>query len=516
MEGNGMMNWIRKVNNPQRCHSNAAWEEDENSEEYHSCTLAIAESVNLFPMDINKIQEVCQLGQNPLNQMIDKLWLSFENMTFTQQQDESMDLAKTLDVISELHKKEKMTNTWTECSENWDCAKAFRRIILQLKLIQLGYYGPYGTTAGVYLAHQRKEFGAYFRNSIDNNWPHQPLSHLPNQDEYLLDKYMKKLTEALSDITNNRWQQLLNEDSNHTTISMTKLKNVSILDFPAFGSRLSHLNESFIKAPNWPLEVNFAILNKYNRTELGEKFRTQKHLIKLWATYMDYILSKVEITQSNYLEVFQTKRQIINLWATQLEYISKDETSENRTKITPAVADIPSNPFDFTKYIDDDFLTFVQVYMQSHLTGRDNQKMSTVWIKAAEKVFGATLDDTVVQSNGLFNKLFLDCSFKEPFMAGDQLAGCDLFQQSLTSNGLCFSFNSETPSNIWDNSFSLAKVIEEFGEIKPRKFSNFAGTGSNEGKFDGTVVLIKKSKITISNYVVVNFLRIITVHALFI
>ena len=82
MEGNGMMKWIKKVNNPQRCHSNAAWEEDENSEEYHSCTLAIAESVNLFPMSINKIQEVCQLGQKTLNQTIDKLWLSFENMTF--------------------------------------------------------------------------------------------------------------------------------------------------------------------------------------------------------------------------------------------------------------------------------------------------------------------------------------------------------------------------------------------------------------------------------------------------
>ena len=66
----------------------------------------------------------------------------------------------------------------------------------------------------------------------------------------------------------------------------------------------------------------------------------------------------------------------------------------------------------------------------------------------------------------------------------EELAGeCNLFQQSLTSNGLCFSFNAETPSNIWDDSFSLVKVMEEFGDIKPTKFFNFTGTGSKEGKF---------------------------------
>ena len=67
----------------------------------------------------------------------------------------------------------------------------------------------------------------------------------------------------------------------------------------------------------------------------------------------------------------------------------------------------------------------------------------------------------------------------------EELAGeCNLFQQSLTSNGLCFSFNAENASNIWKNSFSLIKAIEDFGEIKPTKISNFAGTGSKDGKFN--------------------------------
>ena len=174
--------------------------------------------------------------------------------------------------------------------------------------------------------------------------------------------------------------------------------------------------------------------------------------------------------------------------------------TETSTKFTLDIADIPSNPFDFTKNIQDDFWTFVQVYMQSYLTGVDNNKMNAVWIKAAKKVFGSILDDTIVQSNGLFDGLFLDCSFQEQFMTEELAGGCSLFTHSLTSNGLCFSFNSETPSNIWDNSFSLAKVIEEFGEVKRRKFSNFAGTGSNEGKFNDTVVLIRNSKTTLLSY----------------
>ena len=90
----------------------------------------------------------------------------------------------------------------------------------------------------------------------------------------------------------------------------------------------------------------------------------------------------------------------------------------------------------------------------------------------------------VQRGNGLFDKLFLDCSFKNPFMrVGKSLPGtCDLFQETLTSNGLCLSFNTVTPSSIWKD-FALVKALEDTGSIKPTKLSNFSGAGSNEGKF---------------------------------
>ena len=56
LEGEGLKDWIKFKNNPQRCRAERAWEEDENVKpnEYHSCTLAIAKSVDLHLENIRK------------------------------------------------------------------------------------------------------------------------------------------------------------------------------------------------------------------------------------------------------------------------------------------------------------------------------------------------------------------------------------------------------------------------------------------------------------------------------
>ena len=454
------MEWI-KITNPVRCYSSEAWEDkDAYVEDHYSCTEAIAGSDPLIKTIMNDIEEISKLDQGTYEKLIEDIWLLFENMTFQEQQVESKDLTKTIGLINELHEKRESDIPLTDCVDigncpkhGSNCPKRYRKIVLQLKLIQLGYYGPSEATAGLYLANHKEKFGAFFTNSLNNRWPSQPLNNHPNPEETLLNNYMMKLTEAVSYFTNEKYNDLQHKN--------LKLKNMSILDLPAFGSRLSHLNQSSTNAPNWPIEVNFAILNKYkyNSTELGTAFKTYKELIQLWTTYMDYIL--------------------------------EDETSQRQTKFPPDISQFPSNPFDFTRYIKDDYLTFVQVYMQSHPTESDNYKMDSVWQRSAEKIFGDTLDNRIVNSNGLFDKLLLDCSFKGKFMtAGKPLDGnCDMFQQSLTSNGLCLSFNTNsTPSSIWSNSFSLAKALEEMGAIKSRNFLNFTGAGANEGKCSYKVV----------------------------
>ena len=136
MKGEGMKNWIKFKNNPERCGSEEAWEENENSKpEYHSCTLDIAKSVHLQLENIIKIQEISQLNDTTLKQLEDNIWSSFENMTFKDQQDESKNFKGTFGRIVELHTKIK--EPWNECSDTWYCIKSFRKIILQLKLIQM-------------------------------------------------------------------------------------------------------------------------------------------------------------------------------------------------------------------------------------------------------------------------------------------------------------------------------------------------------------------------------------------
>ena len=138
MKGEGMKNWIKFKNNPERCGSEEAWEENENSKpEYHSCTLDIAKSVNLQLENIIRIQEISQLDKITLKQLENDIWLSFENMTFNDRQDESKNFNRTLNKIIEYHKE--IGTRLTECSDTWYCSKAFRNIIIQLKLIQLGY-----------------------------------------------------------------------------------------------------------------------------------------------------------------------------------------------------------------------------------------------------------------------------------------------------------------------------------------------------------------------------------------
>ena len=139
----------------------------------------------------------------------------------------------------------------------------------------------------------------------------------------------------------------------------------------------------------------------------------------------------------------------------------------------------------FTQYIENDFSTFLTVYLATHPTANNNHKIKMFLERTAKRVFGANFEKSFVQNNGLFDKILIDCSFNDQFMkVGKPLkANCDLFQHALTSNGLCQSFNTETPSKIWHDNFISAKDIEDLVELKPRNIKNFVGAGSNEGLF---------------------------------
>ena len=120
-------------------------------------------------------------------------------------------------------------------------------------------------------------------------------------------------------------------------------------------------------------------------------------------------------------------------------------------------------------------------YSGSYLTAKRDHKMENKWRHVAEKVFG--VDSVLEQSsedNGLFDRNIISCSFKGKFLkVGEPLPGCDFFDQMLTTNGLCHSFNGINPSKIWKNSnVAFEKVI---GRRHKGNF-HFGGSGSEEGK----------------------------------
>ena len=391
-----------------------------------------------------------------------------------------------------------------------------RDIIVQLKMIQCGYFGPAEATAGAYIASHRKNLGSYFENSLNNEWPYQPLHRKPNELETQFNEYLMKMTEELSNGT---------------------LKNISILDLPSFGSHISgsYLDKEQTSESNWPIEQNFAIYNQYrNDTERALAFSQYKRQFELWKHHMDSVESWMEVhdevhwklvegTLQNRAEVTLTGKWELNrgfiINATNASsgfaiandgndpgpwrvLCTDDESGyfiiEKATKpgnflravsvdhitIEPMMHTIPNeiNPFNFTQHIVDDFSTFLKVYAGSYHTAlRDS---SGLWNETAKKVFGQTLDEKLIKKNGLYDKLIMDCSFKEKLIkkAGtdvDVTGGCDDFYQTLTSNGLCQSFNGLNASSTWRNS----SVVHAFDKTFHTRHSGykFGGTGSNEG-----------------------------------
>ena len=80
----------------------------------------------------------------------------------------------------------------------------------------------------------------------------------------------------------------------------------------------------------------------------------------------------------------------------------------------------------------------------------------------------------------------MGCSFQEDLTKRkwkdtESQGGCQYFHQSLTNNGLCYSFNSLKASTIWKPS-RLIDLLEE--NVKEDYFDyRYGGTGATRGNF---------------------------------
>ena len=90
-----------------------------------------------------------------------------------------------------------------------------------------------------------------------------------------------------------------------------------------------------------------------------------------------------------------------------------------------------------------------------------------------------------VEDNGLYNKLIMQCSFRDELskVSGIENEGCKGFRPSISSNGLCYTFNGESVTKIWRPS----EVMDTFNHLFPHdnnKNVNFGGAGSVQGNIN--------------------------------
>ena len=98
-------------------------------------------------------------------------------------------------------------------------------------------------------------------------------------------------------------------------------------------------------------------------------------------------------------------------------------------------------------------------------------------------MFNQTKDEDFVKHKGVYNKLVIDCAFRENLQRKKQPTddgGCDGFEPSITTNGMCYTFNGQHSSEIW----KASNMITTFSHLFPSQNNSnklFGGSRTVQG-----------------------------------
>ena len=186
------------------------------------------------------------------------------------------------------------------------------------------------------------------------------------------------------------------------------IKNISILDLPAFGFMSDDFQANCFEMP-WPIQINMATYHQF--------------LSANWSTNWNRKI------------ITECKGLSMN-WR---DYVR--ENNPESGKYPPILR--KNTFFNFTEHIKKDMPTYLASYAASFQTISNLNINATMWNEVARRVFSKTNPDDFIKTNGYYDKLIIDCAFKEPLMRHkpDMAEGCLDFYHSLTSNGLCYTFN---------------------------------------------------------------------------
>ena len=298
-----------------------------------------------------------------------------------------------------------------DCSLLPGCPEKARKTIIQLVMIEWGILGLSSSTAGLFLANHYQALGPYFGSVDGHNWPNDPLAKAPAPLESIFHQMLLRMTELMSH---------------------GKLSSVSMLDLPAFGSKIAWLKKHHRREPNWPTEMNFATYNKSEK-KTPEFFKGYKILLTHWESYSNKVYQKDPLA-----------------------------------RFTP---EMKSNYYlNFTNHIRADWSSFLTASHGSFKTA-SNQTLP-IWNEVAKKLFNATHISNDKSGKGLYDKLIMQCGFREEISKKkhfDLKGGCSSFHPTLTTNGMCHSFNSDNTSNIWQSSNITKFFSSMFPGIQSQK-----------------------------------------------
>ena len=135
-------------------------------------------------------------------------------------------------------------------------------------MIEWGLFGLGSASAGLYVAEYFLKLGPYFGDLGGSNWPHIPFHRKQTSLEEDFNGLLTNITFVISEGT---------------------LRNVSLLDLPAFGSTVATLRKDLKKQFNWPIETNHAILTKNPGLNLTKVFVDYKNLVEDWGHHMKHL-----------------------------------------------------------------------------------------------------------------------------------------------------------------------------------------------------------------------------------
>ena len=109
-----------------------------------------------------------------------------------------------------------------------------------------------------------------------------------------------------------------------------------------------------------------------------------------------------------------------------------------------------------------------------------------IWAQTAKLAFSHTKEEKFVERRGVYDKSIIDCSFREDLRKKKDLddnGGCEGFHPSLTTNGLCYTFNGKKPSDLWKSSEMITTFTNLFPPHSSRNNKTFGGSRTVQGKY---------------------------------